>query len=53
MKKQKIRITHQLEKSVHTFSVNDPDKLSSMEVKRICNRMGVTAILINGKLYKS
>ncbi len=53
MNKQKIKITHNLDKTVHTFLVDDPDRLSETEVNRICKRMGVIAILVNGKLYQS
>ena len=33
MKKHKIKITHQLEKTSHTFSVRNPDSLTQEEVK--------------------
>jgi hypothetical protein len=51
MEKKKISITHQLEKTKHTFLVINPDKLTSDEVRRICNKMGVTSLLVNGRLY--
>jgi hypothetical protein len=53
MEKKKISIIHQLDKTKHTFLVINPDSLTQEEVKHICKRMGVTAILINGKLYRS
>ena len=46
-----ITIQHQIEKTYHTFSVINPDSLTSQEVKRICEKMGVEAILVNGKYY--
>lgn len=53
MKNKKIKITHQLDKTKHTFSVANPDRLTSAEVAKICKKMGVTAILINGRLYRN
>lgn len=53
MKKTRIKITHQIDKTVHHFLVVDPYKLSNDEVKRICEGMNVTTLFINGKLYKS
>ncbi len=35
MKKTRITITHQLEKSQHHFMVVNPDKLTSLEVDKI------------------
>lgn len=52
MKKTRITITHQVEKSKHVFYVVDPNKLTSSEVERIKNVMGVEMVLVNGKLYK-
>ncbi len=49
----KITIQHQEEKTYHTFSVINPDSLTPQEVKRICEKMRVEAILINGKYYKN
>jgi hypothetical protein len=53
MKKTRIKITHQLEKTVHHFLVVNPNKLSYDEVNRICDKMNVTSLFINGKLYKT
>ncbi len=52
MKKTRITITHQLEKTQHHFMVENPDKLSSSEVERIKKEMGVEMVLVNGRLYK-
>ena len=49
---KKIKITHQIDKTVHHFFVGDPDRLTTDEVKRICEGMNVTSLLINGKMYK-
>lgn len=46
-----IKITHQSEKTEHQFKVVNPDKLTQAEVKRICRKMAVTALFINGKFY--
>jgi len=46
-----IKIKHQEEKTEHSFKVKDADSLTSAEVKRICIKMGVKAILVNGKYY--
>ena len=46
-----ITIQHQIEKTLHTFDVNDPDKLTSEEVRLICLNMNVVAILVNGRYY--
>ena len=51
MKKTKISITHQLEKTKHHFMVVNPDKLTSSEVERIKKAMGVEMLLVNGKVY--
>jgi hypothetical protein len=51
MKKTRIKITHQLDKTVHHFLVLDPNSLTKNEVKRICDKMNVTALFINGKYY--
>jgi hypothetical protein len=53
MKKSKIYITHQLEKTKHSFLVENPDSLTQEEVNRICKKMGVTTLLINGRMYNS
>ena len=47
-----IGIQHQLEKTFHSFTVNDPDNLTSIEIWTICNEMNVTALLVNGKYYE-
>ena len=52
MKKTRITITHQLEKTKHTFLVANPDKLSRIESERIMAKMGVLMLFINGKLYR-
>jgi hypothetical protein len=52
MKKTRITITHQLEKTKHHFMVVNPDNLSSFEVERIKNVMGVEMVFVNGRLYK-
>ena len=52
MKKTKIAITHQIEKTKHHFMVVNPDKLSSSEVEKIKMVMGVEMVFVNGRLYK-
>lgn len=52
MKKTKIEIKHQLEKTIHHFWVVDPNKLSSEEVENIKIEMGVVMVFVNGRLYK-
>lgn len=52
MKKTRITITHQLEKTQHHFMVVNPDELSSSEVDKIKRVMGVGMVFVNGKLYK-
>jgi hypothetical protein len=52
MKKTRITITHQLEKSQYHYMVVNPDKLTSLEVDRIKNEMGVEMVFVNGRLYK-
>ena len=47
-----ITIQHQSEKTIHTFSVEDPNKLTAIEVWAICTEMNVKAILVNGKYYE-
>ncbi len=51
MKKQRITITHQLEKTKHVFLVVEPKKLSRNEVEHIMKKMGVSMLFVNGKLY--
>ena len=52
MKKTKITIKHQLEKSDHHFLVMDPNKLSYKEVERIKEKMNVDLVFVNGKIYR-
>jgi hypothetical protein len=52
MKRTKIKITHQLEKTVHHFLVGDPNKLTNIEVERIKEKMGVDMVFVNGRLYR-
>jgi hypothetical protein len=52
MKKTRITITHQIEKTQHHFMVVNPDKLISSEVDIIKIAMGVEMVLVNGKLYR-
>ncbi len=47
-----ITIQHQSEKTQHSFSVVDPNNLTSIEVKAICIAMNVIGILVNGKYYE-
>lgn len=51
MNKQRITITHQLEKTKHVFFVVEPKKLSRKEVEHIMKKMGVSMLFVNGKLY--
>jgi hypothetical protein len=46
MKKIKIAITHQVEKTNHYFTVGNPDNLTSSEVDRIKKVMCVEMELI-------
>lgn len=52
MKKTRITITHQLEKTKHVFMVLDPNRLTQKEKERIMAKMNVEMLLINGRLYK-
>lgn len=52
MKKTRITITHQLEKTKHVFIVLDPNRLTQKEKERIMAKMNVEMLLINGRLYK-
>lgn len=52
MKKTRITITHQVEKTQHHFMVCNPDNLTSSEVNRIKKEMSVEKVFVNGKLYK-
>jgi len=51
-KKTRILITHHLDKTIHHFLVDRPDKLNSKEVERICEKMGVQSLFVNGKFYE-
>ena len=48
-----IKIKHQENKVEYSFKVKDADSLTSIEVKRICTKMGVKALLVNGKYYSN
>ncbi|WP_374399751.1 hypothetical protein [Flavobacterium sp.] len=52
MKKTRITITQNLEKTQYHFMVLNPDKLSSIEVEMIKAEMGVEMVFVNGKLYR-
>lgn len=52
MKKTRITITHNLEKTQHHFEVENPDKLTNSEVDNIKEEMGVEMVFVNGRLYK-
>jgi len=52
MKKTRITITHQLEKTNHVFLVQDPSSLSQKEKDRIMAKMNVEMLFVNGRLYK-
>jgi hypothetical protein len=52
MKKKRITITHQLEKTKHIFLVLDANRLTQQEKERIMTKMNVEMLLINGRLYK-
>lgn len=52
MKKTRITITHQMEKTQHNFMVVNPNKLTSSEVDRIKKTMGVEMVFVNERLYK-
>ena len=52
MKKTRISITHNLEKTQHYFMVVNPDKLNFLEVDMIKEDMGVEMVFVNGRLYK-
>jgi hypothetical protein len=52
MKKTRITITHQIEKTLHHFMIENPYKLSSLEVDKIKKEMGVEVVFVNGRLYK-
>jgi hypothetical protein len=48
----KITITHQEDKEIYTFNVKNPDLLTSKEVSKICKKMNVKIIFVNGRIYK-
>lgn len=52
MKKTRITITHNLEKTQHHFVVENTDKLTSSEVDRIKKAIVVEILFVNGRLYK-
>ncbi|WP_290863190.1 hypothetical protein [Flavobacterium sp.] len=52
MKKTRIIITHQLEKTQYHFMVVNPDKLTNNEVQKIKKEMGVEMVFVNSRLYK-
>jgi hypothetical protein len=53
MKKTRISIIHNLDKTQHHFMVENPDKLNFLEVDIIKNEMGVEMVFVNGRLYKN
>jgi hypothetical protein len=52
MKKTRIEIQHQLEKTNHVFFVQDPNSLSQKEKDRIMAKMNVEILFVHGRLYK-
>ncbi len=48
MKKTRIEITHQVEKTKHHFMVVNPDKFNSLEVDKIKIVIGVEMVFVNG-----
>ena len=52
MKKTRITIIYQLEKTKHIFMVKDPNRLTQREKERIMTKMNVEMLLINERLYK-
>lgn len=52
MKKTRITITHQVEKTQYHFMVGNSENLTSSEVDRIKKEMGVEMEFENGRLYK-
>ncbi|MEN9908935.1 MAG: hypothetical protein RLZZ540_2084 [Bacteroidota bacterium] len=48
-----IKIQHQEDKTYYTFRIKNADKLTSVEVNRICIKMGVKALFVNGKYYEN
>lgn len=51
MEKTTIKITHQLEKTVHFFKVKNSKFLTQNEVNKICKKMGVETLFVEGKIY--
>lgn len=51
MKKTRITISHQLEKTKHNFLVGNPDKLSRIESEKTMKKMCASMLLVNVKLY--
>ena len=49
----KIKIQHQEDKIYYTFKVKDANKLTCVEVNRICTKMGVKALFVNSKYYEN
>ena len=52
MKNTRISITHNLDKTQHHFVVENPDKLTFLEVDIIKDEMGVEMVFVYGRLYK-
>jgi hypothetical protein len=52
MKKTRITIMHQLEKTKHVFLVQDPNRLTQREKERIMVKINVDMLFINGRIYK-
>ena len=46
-----IKIKHQEDKTEFKFRVKNANKLTYEEVYRICNKMRVKALFVNGKYY--
>lgn len=51
MKKTRIKITHQIDKTVHYFFVVNEKNLSYQEVERIKKKMNVEKLFIAGRMY--
>ena len=52
MKNTRISITHNLNKTQHHFMVENRDKLTSSEVDKIKEEMGVEMVFVSGRMYK-
>lgn len=52
LKKTRITITHQLEKTKHHFLVVNPDNLTFLEVNRIKKAIVFEIVIMNGRFYK-